>query len=186
MVHGLAIKHGINGSLYVEHTLMDMYATCKDSMDAAWLVFETIQVKNSVSWSTMSVGYMNRGDGYAVVRMLRRMLQQVYVKRRLRFRLLWIVVSTFSMQKPRSLALKTSSYLANSALLAFIYRGNDLTSTIRRGDSPRGGMGKEAMKTLEHALGNHVKARPMDGPWYRPPRASGTRTDRALASTHGA
>ncbi|KAK9105141.1 hypothetical protein Scep_021985 [Stephania cephalantha] len=76
MVHGLANKHGINGSLYVEHTLMDMYATCKDSMDAAWLVFETIQVKNSVSWTTMSVGYMNRGDGYAAVRMLRRMLQQ--------------------------------------------------------------------------------------------------------------
>ncbi|KAK9150376.1 hypothetical protein Syun_008685 [Stephania yunnanensis] len=57
--------------------------------------------------------------------------------------------------------------------------GNGLTSTIRRGDSPRGGMDKEARKTLEHALGNHAKARPMDGPWCRPPRTGGTRMDRA-------
>ncbi|KAK9094540.1 hypothetical protein Scep_026009 [Stephania cephalantha] len=71
MVHGLAIQHGVYGSLYVEHTLMDMYATCSDSMDDAWLVFETIQVKNSVSWTTMIVGYKDRGDGYAAVRMLR-------------------------------------------------------------------------------------------------------------------
>ncbi|KAK9143734.1 hypothetical protein Syun_013134 [Stephania yunnanensis] len=35
----------------------------------------------------------------------------------------------------------------------------------------RGDMCKEAKKTLEHALGNHAKARPMDGPWCRPPRA---------------
>ncbi|KAK9139139.1 hypothetical protein Scep_008820 [Stephania cephalantha] len=76
MVHGLAIKYGVNGSLYVEHTLMDMYATCSDSMDDAWLVFETIQVKNSVSWTTMIAGYAHRGDGYAAVRVLRRMLQQ--------------------------------------------------------------------------------------------------------------
>ncbi|KAK9106845.1 hypothetical protein Syun_022856 [Stephania yunnanensis] len=32
-----------------------------------------------------------------------------------------------------------------------------------KGESPTGGMGKEARKTLEHALANHAKARPMDG-----------------------
>ncbi|KAK9163270.1 hypothetical protein Syun_004172 [Stephania yunnanensis] len=64
-------------------------------------------------------------------------------------------------------------------------RGNGLTSTIRRGDSPRGGMGKETRKTLEHALGNHAKVKPMDEPWCRPP-AGGTRTNGALASIQGA
>ncbi|KAK9125817.1 hypothetical protein Scep_014663 [Stephania cephalantha] len=49
--------------------------------------------------------------------------------------------------------------------------GNGLTSTIRRGvSSPRGGMGMEARKTLEHVLGNHGKARPTN-PWSEPPRA---------------
>ncbi|KAK9142861.1 hypothetical protein Syun_012261 [Stephania yunnanensis] len=57
---------------------------------------------------------------------------------------------------------------------------------ILSGDSPRSGMGKEARKILEHALGNHAKARSMDGPWCRPPRADGTRMDRAPASTQGA
>ncbi|KAK9104563.1 hypothetical protein Scep_021407 [Stephania cephalantha] len=52
---------------------------------------------------------------------------------------------------------------------------NGLTSTIKRGvSSPRGGMGIEARKTLEYALGNHAKARPTD-PWSEPPRAGGTR-----------
>ncbi|KAK9081780.1 hypothetical protein Syun_031226 [Stephania yunnanensis] len=37
---------------------------------------------------------------------------------------------------------------------------NGLTSTMRRGDSPRGGKGKEVMKTLKHA-----KERRMNGPW---------------------
>ncbi|KAK9128753.1 hypothetical protein Syun_017550 [Stephania yunnanensis] len=31
-------------------------------------------------------------------------------------------------------------------------------------DPVKGGMGKEARETLEHALGNHAKARRMDGP----------------------
>ncbi|KAK9125360.1 hypothetical protein Scep_014206 [Stephania cephalantha] len=43
------------------------------------------------------------------------------------------------------------------------WQGNGLTSTIRRGVfSPRGGMGTKARETLEHALGEHAKARPKD------------------------
>ncbi|KAK9092867.1 hypothetical protein Syun_027778 [Stephania yunnanensis] len=52
--------------------------------------------------------------------------------------------------------------------------------TKSKGDSPRGGTGKGARKTLEHALGKHAKAKPMDGQWCWPPSAGGTRIGPSL------
>ncbi|KAJ8752279.1 hypothetical protein K2173_003915 [Erythroxylum novogranatense] len=53
VVHGLAIKHGLGGYIYVENALMDMYATCCISMNDACKVFIGIQDKNDVSWTTL-------------------------------------------------------------------------------------------------------------------------------------
>ncbi|KAK3012260.1 hypothetical protein RJ639_012171 [Escallonia herrerae] len=35
LVHGLAVKHGMGGSVYVDNALLDMYATCCVTMDDA-------------------------------------------------------------------------------------------------------------------------------------------------------
>ncbi|KAL6570153.1 hypothetical protein OROMI_014667 [Orobanche minor] len=74
MVHGLALRHGVLGSIYVANTLMDMYATCCDCMDRACAVFEEIGVKNSVSWTTLIAGYTHLGNGHGGLRVFRRML----------------------------------------------------------------------------------------------------------------
>ncbi|OVA16724.1 Pentatricopeptide repeat [Macleaya cordata] len=76
MVHGLAIKYGMDGCMYVENALMDMYATCSHSMDDACMVFERIQEKNAVTWTTMIARYTDRGDGLAGLRVFQRMLQE--------------------------------------------------------------------------------------------------------------
>jgi pentatricopeptide repeat protein len=75
LVHGLAIKHGVEGSMYVDNALMDMYATCCVSMDEACRVFQDIRAKNAVSWTTLITGYTHRGDGYGGLRVFRQMLQ---------------------------------------------------------------------------------------------------------------
>ncbi|XP_073024157.1 putative pentatricopeptide repeat-containing protein At1g56570 isoform X2 [Primulina eburnea] len=64
LVHGLAIKNGVTGSLYVDNALMDMYAVCCDCIGDAFLIFEEISTKNSVSWTTLIAGYTHFGDGY--------------------------------------------------------------------------------------------------------------------------
>ncbi|KAK4852494.1 hypothetical protein QYF36_024644 [Acer negundo] len=74
LVHGLAVKRGLEGSLYVDNALMDMYATCCDSMDNAWMVFKGIKVKNDVSWTTLITGYTHIGDGYGGLRVFRHMI----------------------------------------------------------------------------------------------------------------
>ncbi|XP_041019635.1 putative pentatricopeptide repeat-containing protein At1g56570 [Juglans microcarpa x Juglans regia] len=74
LVHGLAIKHGAEGSMYVDNALLDMYATCCVSMDEACMVFQDIHAKNAVSWTTLITGYTHRGDGYGGLRVFQQML----------------------------------------------------------------------------------------------------------------
>lgn len=78
LVHGLALKHGALGSIYVENALMDMYATCCNDMDRACAVFEEIGVKNSVSWTTLIAGYTHLGDGHGGLQVFRKMLMVCY------------------------------------------------------------------------------------------------------------
>ncbi|XP_068663084.1 putative pentatricopeptide repeat-containing protein At1g56570 [Aristolochia californica] len=74
-VHGLAIKSGIDGSMYVENALVDLYATCSRSLDDACNIFERMEEKTPVSWTTMIAGYTRWGEGYEGIRAFQRMLQ---------------------------------------------------------------------------------------------------------------
>ncbi|KAK2403272.1 pentatricopeptide repeat-containing protein, mitochondrial [Trifolium repens] len=77
LVHGLAIKIGTQGSsIYVDNALVDMYATCCDSMDNARLVFEDIVTKNAVSWTTLITGYTHRRDSVGGLRVFRQMFME--------------------------------------------------------------------------------------------------------------
>ncbi|XP_021772446.1 putative pentatricopeptide repeat-containing protein At1g56570 [Chenopodium quinoa] len=76
LVHGLAIKHGLVGSIYVDNSLMDVYATCCNTMDEACMVFRNVYPKNGVSWTTLIAGYTHRGDGYGGLRAFQHMLSE--------------------------------------------------------------------------------------------------------------
>ncbi|KAL4378287.1 hypothetical protein GQ457_02G036990 [Hibiscus cannabinus] len=74
LVHGMAMKLGLEGSLYVNNALMDVYATCCVSMEDACSVFRDMEEKNMVSWTTLITGYTHRGDGYGGLQVFREML----------------------------------------------------------------------------------------------------------------
>ncbi|KAI8027405.1 putative pentatricopeptide repeat-containing protein [Camellia lanceoleosa] len=76
LVHGLAIKLGIVGCIYVDNVLLDMYAACCVTMDGAYLVFREIHEKNDVSWTTLIAGYTHRGDGYTGLQAFKKMLSE--------------------------------------------------------------------------------------------------------------
>ncbi|KAK2991766.1 hypothetical protein RJ640_015500 [Escallonia rubra] len=76
LVHGLAVKHGMGGSVYVDNALLDMYATCCVTMDDACVVFRDMREKNDVSWTTLITGYTHRGYGYGGLRIFRQMLME--------------------------------------------------------------------------------------------------------------
>ncbi|KAE8675451.1 Golgi apparatus membrane protein-like protein ECHIDNA [Hibiscus syriacus] len=74
LVHGMAMKLGLEGSLYVDNALMDMYATCCVSMEDACSVFRVTKEKNMVTWTTLITGYTHRGDGYGGLQVFREIL----------------------------------------------------------------------------------------------------------------
>ncbi|KAG7022386.1 putative pentatricopeptide repeat-containing protein, partial [Cucurbita argyrosperma subsp. argyrosperma] len=74
LAHSLATKHGIDGSMYVQNALLDMYATCCATMDDALTVFNDIPLKTAVSWTTLIAGFTHRGDGYSGLQVFRQML----------------------------------------------------------------------------------------------------------------
>ncbi|XP_075520473.1 putative pentatricopeptide repeat-containing protein At1g56570 isoform X1 [Primulina tabacum] len=76
LVHGLAIKNGVTGNLYVDNALMDMYAVCCDCIGDAFFIFEEISTKNSVSWTTLIAGYTHFGNGYGALHVFKQMLPE--------------------------------------------------------------------------------------------------------------
>ncbi|KAL8527806.1 hypothetical protein ACS0TY_005581 [Phlomoides rotata] len=74
LVHGLALKHGVLGSYYVDNALMDMYATRCDDMSRACAVFEEMGIKTPASWTTLISGYTHMGDGHGALQVFRNML----------------------------------------------------------------------------------------------------------------
>lgn len=76
LVHGLTLKNGISGCIYVDNALMDMYATCCITMENACMVFQHIHLKNAVTWTTLISGHTHRGHGYAALRLFRLMMSK--------------------------------------------------------------------------------------------------------------
>uniref|UniRef100_A0A0E0K7E4 Protein DETOXIFICATION n=1 Tax=Oryza punctata TaxID=4537 RepID=A0A0E0K7E4_ORYPU len=57
-VHAIATRRGLQGDLFVDNSLVDMYAKCLD-LRSARKVFDLIAVKNVVSWNTMLSGLVH-------------------------------------------------------------------------------------------------------------------------------
>ncbi|XLR56600.1 hypothetical protein S83_007272 [Arachis hypogaea] len=52
LVHGEAIKQGLDSSIYVGSSLISMYGKC-EMLDAAKQVFDVMSEKNMVTWNAM-------------------------------------------------------------------------------------------------------------------------------------
>ena len=61
VVHGLAIKTGFIGDMFVLNTLMDLYFKCR-KVDCGCKVFEKMRVRSVVSWTTKISGLVSCGE----------------------------------------------------------------------------------------------------------------------------
>lgn len=59
--HSLIVKTGYGGNVYSVSALLDMYAKC-DRVEDAYLVFQRMPERNSVSWNALIAGYAKAGD----------------------------------------------------------------------------------------------------------------------------
>ncbi|KAL5717546.1 hypothetical protein ACHQM5_010531 [Ranunculus cassubicifolius] len=69
-IHGSLIKNSIKSTLFLDTTLIDMYSKCQN-VQAARSVFDSMLVRNLVSWNAMILGYCIHGcpeDGITLFR----------------------------------------------------------------------------------------------------------------------
>nr|GEU33802.1 pentatricopeptide repeat-containing protein At3g63370, chloroplastic [Tanacetum cinerariifolium] len=59
-IHAYAMKNGMDSDLQVCNTLVDMYVKCS-KMDYAESVFERLNFRDSISWTTVITGYAQNG-----------------------------------------------------------------------------------------------------------------------------
>lgn len=75
LIHSQVIQCGCDSNLVVGNTLVDMYSKCA-SLDDAWKVFESLQCRDVVSWTTMIAGYVQHEYGFYALGVFARMLEQ--------------------------------------------------------------------------------------------------------------
>ncbi|XP_072976889.1 putative pentatricopeptide repeat-containing protein At1g56570 [Typha angustifolia] len=75
VAHAVAVRRGVDTAPYVENSLLDAYASCGDGMADARALFDRLQERSAVSWTTMIAGYTRLGQGDMGIQMFRRMLQ---------------------------------------------------------------------------------------------------------------
>ncbi len=69
------IQHGLESDVFVESSLVDMYAKC-GSLEDAWSVFNKMPARNVVTWTTMILGHMQCGQGQKALGLFQEMKQE--------------------------------------------------------------------------------------------------------------
>lgn len=80
LVHGLAMRLGVDKVAHVENALLDAYATKGEGAREASAVFEGMVHRNVVAWTTMIASYTRQGNGQAAICIFQRMIQVSIIK----------------------------------------------------------------------------------------------------------
>ncbi|KAH7439870.1 hypothetical protein KP509_04G079600 [Ceratopteris richardii] len=73
-IHSHIIKHGLDLTMTIGNSLIDMYSKC-GSLQNAWLVFDKLPQPDVVSWSAMISGYTHHGLSQDALQLFRDMMQ---------------------------------------------------------------------------------------------------------------
>uniref|UniRef100_A0A7N0V1Z7 Pentatricopeptide repeat-containing protein n=1 Tax=Kalanchoe fedtschenkoi TaxID=63787 RepID=A0A7N0V1Z7_KALFE len=71
-VHGFVVKSGFDQDVYVGTSLTDFYSKQGD-IDRARLIFDGLEVKSTVSWTTIISGYVKCGKGHEALELFHRL-----------------------------------------------------------------------------------------------------------------
>ncbi|KAJ7570944.1 hypothetical protein O6H91_01G141200 [Diphasiastrum complanatum] len=74
-VHEQILQSGCKSDIFVGNSLVDMYAKC-GSMEDAWRVFNTMPLRDVVTWNAMIVGHVKCGQGQKALELFQQMQQE--------------------------------------------------------------------------------------------------------------
>ncbi|GER57459.1 pentatricopeptide repeat-containing protein [Striga asiatica] len=73
-LHSDSIKSGIDSSLSVDNSLVSLYAHC-GCLESAEKIFDSMGIRNVVSWTALIVGYAKNGKGTKSIQFYDRMIE---------------------------------------------------------------------------------------------------------------
>ncbi|KAI3465709.1 hypothetical protein Pfo_022372 [Paulownia fortunei] len=76
-VHAQVVTGGFHGNVFVDSSLVDMYAKCA-MVKESQRVFDRMETKNSVSWCALLGGYCRKGEFEVVIELFRNMEKDLY------------------------------------------------------------------------------------------------------------
>ncbi|KAJ8765931.1 hypothetical protein K2173_020447 [Erythroxylum novogranatense] len=78
-IHGYVIKWGLERDTYVQNALMDLYSRM-GKIDISKIIFDSMEVRDVVSWNTMITSYISCGrydDAFLILREMQRTEKQI-------------------------------------------------------------------------------------------------------------
>ncbi|EXB90556.1 hypothetical protein L484_001710 [Morus notabilis] len=79
VVHGDIVKLGYCSSVFVQNTLLDLYAKSGGKLDSACRVFDEMPERDVVSWNSIITSYMARGEVELALRLFESMTEKSIV-----------------------------------------------------------------------------------------------------------
>uniref|UniRef100_A0A166E514 Pentatricopeptide repeat-containing protein n=1 Tax=Daucus carota subsp. sativus TaxID=79200 RepID=A0A166E514_DAUCS len=128
LIHGLLIRQGFDLDVVIASALIDMYVKTENICDAL-KVFQAMNLRNSISWTTLIVGYGRHGDGNKATILLVKMLGEGLNPDELT---LASVLSSCGNLSLFGETVQIHAYALKTAFSAFLSVGNALINSYSR------------------------------------------------------
>lgn len=128
LIHGLLIRQGFDLDVVIASALIDMYVKTENICDAL-KVFQAMNLRNSISWTTLIVGYGRHGDGNKATILLVKMLGEGLNPDELT---LASVLSSCGNLSLFGETVQIHAYALKTAFSAFLSVGNALINAYSR------------------------------------------------------
>ncbi|KAG9441372.1 hypothetical protein H6P81_017226 [Aristolochia fimbriata] len=130
-IHSMIVKLSYGSDVLVASALVDVYSKCGEIQDAR-KAFDAMNVQNSVSWTTMIVGYGQNGKGEEALALFRQMLRENLKPDELT---LASLLSSCANMDTLNESMQLHVYAYKNGLEAFLSIGNALIHAYYKGGS---------------------------------------------------
>ncbi|XP_068639529.1 pentatricopeptide repeat-containing protein At2g46050, mitochondrial [Aristolochia californica] len=128
-MHGMIIQLSYDSDILVASALVDVYAKC-GKIEVARKAFDEMNVRNTVSWTTMIVGYGKNGEGKNAVELFRQMLRESVKPDELT---LASLLSSCANLDTINESMQLHAFVNKNGLAAFLSIGNALIHAYYKG-----------------------------------------------------
>ncbi|XP_050364913.1 pentatricopeptide repeat-containing protein At1g19720 [Argentina anserina] len=124
MMHSQVVRCGLSGNLHVSNALLAVYAKCGE-LESARRFFETMEVRDGVSWNSVISGYCRKGENVEARRLIDEMMEQGIEPGLVTWN---ILISSFNKSGQCDVAMELMKKMENCEISADVYTWTSMIS----------------------------------------------------------